>query len=96
VATGTITWIDSGRDCCFITPDIPGRDLYVDRTEVDSGSTPLHVGAKVEYATRPGRRGKCVVTNVAAEPPANRAPEPPPTSAEAATDVWEWEGGAVR
>ena len=42
VATGTITWIDSVRGCCFIASDVPGRDLYVDQAEVDSRSAPLY------------------------------------------------------
>ena len=95
MATGTVTWIDAARGCCFIAPDVPGRDLYVDRSEVDLRAAPLHVGTTVEFAIRAGTRGRIVATNVAAQPPAKRAPEPPQTSAEAAVDVWEGEGGAV-
>jgi cold shock CspA family protein len=96
VATGTVTWIDEGRGCCFIASDLPGRDLYVDRVEVDSRSTALSVGVTVEFAVRIGRRGRFVVTNVAVKEPANGSPELSQTAAEVATDAWEGEGGAFR
>jgi cold shock CspA family protein len=76
VATGTITWIDPARGCCFISPDVPGRDLYVDQSEVDSRSTPLHIGATVEFTIRTGTRGRLAVTNVAAMEPAKRMTDP--------------------
>jgi len=95
VATGTVTWIDAARSCCFIASEVPGRDLYVDQAEVDSRSTALYVGATVEFALRAGTRGRFVVTNVAAKEPAKQVPEPSQAAAEVAADVWEGEGGAL-
>jgi cold shock CspA family protein len=94
VATGTITWIDSARGCCFISSEPRGRDLYVDQSEVDSRSAPLHLGAMVDFTIRVGTRGRLVVTNVTARKPVTRMPEPSQTSAEVAAEVWEGEGGA--
>lgn len=96
MATGTITWIDSVRGCCFISSDVPGNDLCVDQAEVDPNSTPLHIGATVEFTIRTGTRGRLVVTNVTAKKPVTRIPEPAQASAQVAADVWEGEGGAVR
>ena len=70
-------------------------DVHVDRSEVELHATSLHIGMTVEFALRTGRRGRLVVTNVAARKPAKRMPEPSETSAEAAVEVWEGEGGAV-
>ena len=94
MATGTITWIDSVRGCCFISQELRGRDLYVDQSEVDSRSAPLHLGAMVDFTIRAGTRGRLVVTNVVAKTPAKQAPELWETSAVVAADVWEGEGGA--
>jgi cold shock CspA family protein len=94
VPTGTVTWIDAARGCCFVACDGPGRDLYVDQAEIDSRSTALYVGATVEFAIRTGTRGRLVVTDVVAREPAKGLPELSQTAAEIAADVWEGEGGA--
>ena len=94
MATGTVTWIDSVRGCCFISTNPRDRDLYADQGEIDSRSRPLQLGAAVEFALRTGRRGRLVVTNVVAAAPAKRVPEP--SKSEVAADVWEGEGGAFR
>jgi cold shock CspA family protein len=92
--TGTVTWIDSVRGCCFISTDPRARDLYADQAEIDSRSRPLQLGAAVEFAVRTGRRGRLVVTNVVANAPAQPAAEP--SQSEVAAEVWEGEGGAFR
>jgi hypothetical protein len=91
-----VTWVDSVRGCCFIASHLPGRELYVDGTQVDSRSSPLYVGATVEFAVRMGKRGRLVVTSIAAKEPAERGPEPSQPSPEVAAEVWEGEGGAFR
>jgi cold shock CspA family protein len=98
VPTGTISWIDSARGCCFIASDLRGGDLYVDRAEIDCRSIGLRVGATVEFAVCTGARGRLVVTNVVAREPEQRTPTPDlaQTAAEVAADVWEGEGGALR
>lgn len=95
MATGTVTWIDADRGCCFIACDVARRDLYVDQAEIDSHSTALEVGARVEFTIRTGPRGRFVLTNVVAKDPANGGVERSQPPAEAAADVWEGEGGTV-
>jgi cold shock CspA family protein len=98
VATGTITWIDAARGCCFIASELRGGDLYVDQADVDCRSIDLRVGAIVEFEVCTGRRGRLVVTNVVAraDEQRTRTPELSQTAAEVAADVWEGEGGALR
>ena len=93
--TGTVTWVDSTRGCCFVAADVPGRDFYVEEAHVDPRSRPLSVGTEVQFAVCAGRRGRLVVTNVLAGEPSKQMPERAQDAAELAAAVWEGEGGAL-
>jgi len=84
VPSGTITWIDRARGCCFISTGVRSRDVYADGLELDSRSPVLRVGAAVEFAVLRGMRGRVSVTDVVAK------------ESGAAVAFREGEGGALR
>jgi cold shock protein len=66
MATGTVKWFSDEKGFGFITPDEPGKDLFVHHQEiVAQGYKSLAEGAKVSYDAESGAKGPKAV-NVSA------------------------------
>jgi cold shock protein len=66
MATGTVKWFSDEKGFGFITPDEPGKDLFVHHTAINSeGYRSLSEGAKVSYEAEAGDKGPKAV-NVSA------------------------------
>ena len=58
MATGTVKWFSDEKGFGFITPDEPGKDLFVHHTAIQgSGFRTLAEGAKVSYEADQGPKG---------------------------------------
>ena len=58
MATGTVKWFSNEKGYGFITPDEPGKDLFVHHTAIiGSGYKSLEDGAKVSFETEEGPKG---------------------------------------
>ena len=58
MATGTVKWFNDDKGFGFITPDDPGKDLFVHHTAINSdGFRSLEEGAKVEFEVEAGDKG---------------------------------------
>jgi cold shock protein len=56
--TGTVKWFSDDKGFGFITPDEPGKDLFVHHTAINSdGFRTLTEGAKVSYEAEAGEKG---------------------------------------
>jgi cold shock protein len=56
--TGTVKWFNDEKGFGFITPDEPGKDLFVHQTSIQSeGFRTLAEGAKVSFETEEGPKG---------------------------------------
>ena len=56
--TGTVKWFSDDKGFGFVTPDDPGKDLFVHHTEIaGEGFRSLAEGARVEYETQAGDKG---------------------------------------
>jgi CspA family cold shock protein len=58
MATGTVKWFSAEKGFGFITPDDPGKDLFVHHTGIAGhGYHSLAEGAKVSFDSEAGDKG---------------------------------------
>jgi CspA family cold shock protein len=58
MATGTVKWFSDEKGFGFITPDDPGKDIFVHHTAIQGdGFRSLAEGAKVSYEGEQGPKG---------------------------------------
>jgi CspA family cold shock protein len=58
MATGTVKWFSDDKGFGFITPDDPGKDLFVHHSGIaGEGFRSLQEGAKVSYEAQSGDKG---------------------------------------
>jgi CspA family cold shock protein len=58
MATGTVKWFSDEKGFGFVTPDDPGKDLFVHHSAIASdGFRSLDEGAKVSFEAEAGDKG---------------------------------------
>jgi CspA family cold shock protein len=56
--TGTVKWFSDDKGFGFVTPDEPGKDLFVHHTAIEgNGFKSLAEGARVEYEAQQDAKG---------------------------------------
>jgi cold shock protein len=58
MATGTVKWFSDDKGFGFVTPDEPGKDLFVHHSAIaGEGFKTLAEGAKVSYESQSDAKG---------------------------------------
>jgi cold shock protein len=58
MATGTVKWFSDDKGFGFVTPDEPGKDLFVHHSAIEGdGFKSLAEGAKVSYDAQADAKG---------------------------------------
>jgi cold shock protein len=58
MATGTVKWFSDDKGFGFVTPDEPGKDLFVHHSAIEGdGFKSLAKGAKVSYDAQADAKG---------------------------------------
>jgi CspA family cold shock protein len=58
MATGVVKWFSDDKGFGFVTPDEPGKDLFVHYSDISGdGFRSLAEGARVEYEPQAGDKG---------------------------------------
>jgi CspA family cold shock protein len=58
MATGSVKWFSDEKGFGFITPDEPGKDLFVHHSAIQgNGFKSLAEGARVSYEAEQGAKG---------------------------------------
>jgi len=61
--TGTVKWFNDDKGFGFVTPDDPGKDLFVHHTAIEgSGFRSLAEGARVEFESEQDAKGPRAVS----------------------------------
>jgi CspA family cold shock protein len=61
--TGTVKWFSDDKGFGFVTPDEPGKDLFVHHTSIEGdGFRSLAEGARVEYTEQQDAKGPKAVS----------------------------------
>jgi CspA family cold shock protein len=58
MATGTVKWFSDDKGFGFVTPDEPGKDLFVHYSDIEGeGFRSLAEGTRVQYESQAGDKG---------------------------------------
>ena len=79
MATGTVKWFNDDKGFGFVTPDDPGKDLFVHHSAIEGGGfRSLAEGARVEFEAEQTRRARGPSPSARSSPRPRGAQAAPP------------------